>query len=150
MTWSVSLYGAQRGNTMNNINNFEDLFVNILSVSATTEAAMSALRETIFWEIVNNTANRHRTTEQDFAVMRKTAESAVNANEAKFYVNDRLACTYRFSEGDDETRLNTLRKFYREVVLQAEAWYGDRDGQGDGTDGFCWKCHDSHYRVIWK
>lgn len=150
MTWSVSLYGAQRGNTMNNINNFEDLFVNVLSVSATTEAAMAALRETIFWEIVNNTAAKHRTTEQDFAVMRKTAESAASASEAKFYVDEHLNSTYRFTEGDDETRLITLRKFYREVVLQAEAWYADRDGQGNGTDGFCWKCHEAHYRVIWK
>ena len=128
-----------------------NLFVSILSTAATAEAAMAALRETVFWEIVNNTAKHHRTTEQDFAVMQKTAESAINASEAKFYENDRLTCTYRFAEGDDETRHNTLRKFYREVVIQAEAWYCDRDGQGDGTDGFCWKCHDSsHYRVIWK
>lgn len=133
-----------------NISNYNDLFVSILSVAATTEAAMAALRETIFWEIVNNTAAKHRTSEQDFAVMRKTAESAASASEAKFYVNDRISSTYRFTEGDDETRLNTLRRFYKEVVLQAEAWYADRDGQGNGTDGFCWKCHESHYRVIWK
>ena len=134
----------------NLINKYEDLFVAVLSTTATTDAAMGALRETIFWEIVNNTANRRRTTEQDFAVMRKTAESAVNASEAKFYVNDHLSSTYRFTEGDDKTRHNTLRKFYCEVVLQAEAWYADRDGQGNGTDGFCWKCNDSYYRVIWK
>ena len=133
-----------------NINNYEDLFVSILSTAATTEAAMASLRETIFWEIVNNTSMHHRTTQQDFAVMRKTAESAANASEVKFYMDDHLTCTYRFAEGDDETRHNTLRKFYREVVIQAEAWYADRDGQGNGTDGFCWKCHEAHYRVIWK
>lgn len=133
-----------------NINNYEDLFVSILSTTATTGAAMAALRETIFWDIVNNTAKHRRTPEQDFAVMRKTAESAVSASEVKFYTDDRLTHTYRFNEGDEETRHNTLRKFYREVVIQAEAWYADRDGQGGSTDGFCWKCNDSHYRVIWK
>lgn len=127
-----------------------NLFIAILNTTATTEAAMAALRETIFWEVINTTATKRRVTEHDFSVMKKAAESAASASEIKFYVDDHLACTYRFSEGDETTRLNTIRKFYKEVILQAEAWYSDRDGRGDGTDGFCWNRRDYHYRVIWK
>ena len=125
-----------------------NLFVSILSTNATAEAAKEALREAIFWQIVNMTAMNSRTDENIFNGMKQTAETAATSSTAEFCCDGKIVDKFSFTEGDSQRQLRTLQKLY-DTILQYHAWYEDADGDGNGN-GFCWMYSNHSYCLIFK
>lgn len=130
-----------------NANN--NLFVSILSTNATAEAAKQALREAIFWQIVNTSAMNSRVDENLFDVIKKEAENAAQSDSAEFYCDNKTVDKFSFVEGDTQRQLRTLQRLYN-TVTQYQAWYNDADGNGDNSYGFCWQYNNHSYRLIFK
>ena len=131
---------------MNTNNN--NLFVSILSTQTTAEVAKQALREAIFWQIVNTSAMNNRIDENVFAAMKKEAENVTSSVSAEFHCDNKIADMFSFTEGDTQCQLRTLQRLYN-TVLQYNAWYEDADGDGDNS-GFCWQYNNRHYRLIFR
>jgi len=129
-----------------NANN--NMFVSILSTVATAEAAKQAIREAIFWQIVNMTAMNSRTDENVFIGMKQAAETVVTSSTVEFCCDDKAVDKFSFTEGDSQRQLRTLQKLY-DTILQYHAWYEDVDGDGDDA-GFCWQYNGHHYRLIFR
>lgn len=131
------------------MNNNEELFVSILSKTATAEKAKQSLREAIFWQIVNTSAVNMRITESTFGCMRIAAENIAASTSVDFYCDNKVVDHLSFDEGDSQHQLRTLWKLYN-LVVQYNSWYGDADGDGNDNRGFCWEYNNHHYRLIFR